>query len=1104
MTLLGLTILGIAKAQTLTENYIRSQTCLSSDCIKKTETLTYYDGLGRPKQVVNVKATPTGKDFVTPVVYDVFGRQAKEILPTPVNTLNGGIHTGIINENNANIYYGVTNAFSETQFESSPLGRIERLAHPGEPWKMTGGKVLQYSYSFNVQNEVKKFIATSSLSNGSTISTLKLSTENTAYASGGVYKPGTLYKTIATDEDGNPVTEFKNGSGQTLLIRKTDGSQNLDTYYVYNEYDQLAFIVPPKAVKNILTSLIVTPEIVDEFCFQYRYDGKDRQVEKKIPGKGWEHMVYNKADQLVMSRDAVLSQQGKWLFTKYDEFGRVAYTGISNNAASRQTVQNSIDANTNLFEKRSTTAFTNSGMAVYYTNLSGPTTVTHVLTVNYYDTYPSGAPAVPAEVLGQKTMTATVGTDPFYTKGLQTASYVKNIEDDSWTKTFSYYDTKGRLIASKLTNHLGGYTNRDIKLDFTGLIEENYTYHKRTSADTETKIKETFVYDSQNRLVKQYHQVNSLAEELLSDNTYNDLGQLINKKTGNTTGTPLQSIDYTYNIRGWLTSINNPNKAGGFTGKLFGLELKYDNPVNAFAGAAKFNGNISQADWKTANDGVLRRYTYEYDKINRLVHGAYSKPGATVENTMAYTEWLMYDENGNIVHIDRYGGSDGNQPEMIDELEYTYNGNRLINISDNTFNPSGYPVGGQNIGYDLNGNMTDHKDRKINSISYNHLNLPVTVNMVQGSGIGTSRNGNIIDFKYMANGNKVEKITDYVNPYTTDLTYTDYLGEFQYERTYVKSNTATNPSDSGYLLQFFPTSEGYYDFQKKRYIYNYVDQVGNVRLSYYKNASGAAVIDKETNYYPFGLEHMGYNGGLSQLQTYRYGFQNQERQSETGWSSFKWRNYDPAMARFFNVDPLSEKYGYQSPYNFSENRVVDGRELEGLEWIPIPIYRGGAAVPPPPHGGGSGIYEQAKSNAINNYNGLLRVIGTQINVAATVGSTGLVIAKSVLNSEGNSKAENKGSDTNNKNNNEGLSNIPKPGKGKGTVDKKDRDPKRTLSEKDKKKLIEEKDGKCEGCGKEVDSKTSDAHHTKRHADGGETTKDNTNILCKDCHKEIHR
>ncbi len=32
-----------------------------------------------------------------------------------------------------------------------------------------------------------------------------------------------------------------------------------------------------------------------------------------------------------------------------------------------------------------------------------------------------------------------------------------------------------------------------------------------------------------------------------------------------------------------------------------------------------------------------------------------------------------------------------------------------------------------------------------------------------------------------------------------------------------------------------------------------------------------------------------------------------------------------------SIDPLAEKYSYQSSYNFSENRVIDARELEGLE-----------------------------------------------------------------------------------------------------------------------------------------------------------------------------
>ncbi|MEJ5103878.1 RHS repeat-associated core domain-containing protein [Chryseobacterium sp. MYb328] len=66
--------------------------------------------------------------------------------------------------------------------------------------------------------------------------------------------------------------------------------------------------------------------------------------------------------------------------------------------------------------------------------------------------------------------------------------------------------------------------------------------------------------------------------------------------------------------------------------------------------------------------------------------------------------------------------------------------------------------------------------------------------------------------------------------------------------------------------------------------------------------------------------------------TYQYKYQGQELQ-ETGFYSFKWRNYMPDVGRFFNIDPLSEKYAYQSHYNFAENRVIDGRELEGLEWV---------------------------------------------------------------------------------------------------------------------------------------------------------------------------
>jgi len=69
---------------------------------------------------------------------------------------------------------------------------------------------------------------------------------------------------------------------------------------------------------------------------------------------------------------------------------------------------------------------------------------------------------------------------------------------------------------------------------------------------------------------------------------------------------------------------------------------------------------------------------------------------------------------------------------------------------------------------------------------------------------------------------------------------------------------------------------------------------------------------------------------------YRYGFQGQERDDELKGSgnslNYKYRMHDPRIGRFFAVDPLAPDYPWNSPYAFSENRVIDGVELEGLEY----------------------------------------------------------------------------------------------------------------------------------------------------------------------------
>ncbi|MCQ9642150.1 RHS repeat-associated core domain-containing protein, partial [Chryseobacterium sp. WG14] len=121
--------------------------------------------------------------------------------------------------------------------------------------------------------------------------------------------------------------------------------------------------------------------------------------------------------------------------------------------------------------------------------------------------------------------------------------------------------------------HLGGYTKTESMLDFAGVPQNTNTYHLRKPGESGITIQERFVYDSQNRMKEHWHQVDGNPEQLLTENTYNELSQLSNKKVGNN----LQSIDYDYNIRGWMTDINkNQMPVADLGGKLFAYKIKYN------------------------------------------------------------------------------------------------------------------------------------------------------------------------------------------------------------------------------------------------------------------------------------------------------------------------------------------------------------------------------------------------------------------------------------------------------------------------------------------------------------------------------------------------
>ncbi len=391
-----------------------------------------------------------------------------------------------------------------------------------------------------------------------------------------------------------------------------------------------------------------------------------------------------------------------------------------------------------------------------------------------------------------------------------------------------------------------------------------------------------------------------------------------------------------------MTGINDPNNLNG---KLFGYKIKYTDPVNTSVSSPRFNGNIAEVDWKTAtnvNDNK-RRYSYQYDRLNRLLQGAYSEEGLYVVNNDFYNEVLTYDLNGNIKTLKRFSNPySGNIAEKIDDLIYNYTGNRLdlITLPPGVLNnSSGYNALENTITYDPNGNMKTHLDKGIGSISYNHLNLPSSITM------GANKMKTQINYLYRADGLKLRK--NIGGSARVSSVETDYIDGFQYQFINDFSICIGCPMPSP-ELQFIPTSEGYFDFVKNKYIYHYNDHLGNVRLSYFKNDNNSVEVLEENNYYPFGLKHTGYNALLGN-QAYQYKYNGKELQ-ETGMYDYGARFYMPDIGRWGMQDDLSELQLHYSPYSYVYNNPIffndpTGMIGEACEGCPKPdpkkIYEGG-------------------------------------------------------------------------------------------------------------------------------------------------------------------
>jgi len=142
----------------------------------------------------------------------------------------------------------------------------------------------------------------------------------------------------------------------------------------------------------------------------------------------------------------------------------------------------------------------------------------------------------------------------------------------------------------------------------------------------------------------------------------------------------------------------------------------------------------------------------------------------------------------------------------------------------------------------------------------------------------------------------------------------------------------------------FNKGTGQTTYSSYNYVFHYKDHLGNVRLSY-ADSNKDGVVDPsseiilEDNFYPFGLQQAGYNyevsgNGNAVAKNWKFNGKELNYEMDKNWYDFGARNYDPAIGRWMNIDPLAENMRRHSPYNYAFNNPIyfidpDGREPTG-------------------------------------------------------------------------------------------------------------------------------------------------------------------------------
>ncbi|MEM9339710.1 MAG: RHS repeat-associated core domain-containing protein [Bacteroidota bacterium] len=556
------------------------------------------------------------------------------------------------------------------------------------------------------------------------------------------------------------------------------------TYQVYNDLGKVAYVFPPHLM-HLLNEpggwRSPTEQELKAYAYHYVYDGYNRLVARTVPGGYTEYTLYDIWDRPVLTQNEKdrAASPPRWSFVKYDDLDRSVVSGKLLTTQTREQLQHALANATVRFELA-----THTGSNHGYTDASFPTSAhgtREVHSVVYYDNYHFlSQPYFPFQSGYTLAQVYYEGSGHGYqvaatTLGAVTGLKTKVLGQDTYLYGIALYNDDERLVQVTSDNLLGHTNHMNVKYnDFTGEVTETINLYDVEGESF--RVKEAFTYDHVGRPLTHTHQIGAAEVVTLARNEYNELGQLVDLKLHSPDeNTFAQSIDYRYDIRGQLASINNPDLDDG-------EEDAFSMQIHRKAGGRggffkRLDGLITSVNWKHKGQDH-HQFDYDYDPLGQLNKAwFYSLTNGTKGFDFSVggtgrSGNIEYDLSGNIQSLSRKSLSN-----IVDDLEYTYEpgSHRLLAVTDHAAESDKVMLfDDQNTTpddytYDESGNLISDKNKGITAIRYNDLGFTDQV---------TFENGMNIRYTYDASGAKLREVVTRSDGSTKQ---TDYVGNTQYE-----------------------------------------------------------------------------------------------------------------------------------------------------------------------------------------------------------------------------------------------------------------------------------------------------------------------------------